>query len=47
MREVLRLAVPAIITGLLGTAVFLADRVMLARYDDAALASMQLQGPLL
>lgn len=43
----LRLAIPAIATGLLGTAVFLADRVMLARYDQEALASMQLQGPLL
>jgi putative MATE family efflux protein len=46
-REVLRLAVPAIMTGLLGTAVFLADRMMLARYHGDALASMQLQGPLL
>jgi putative MATE family efflux protein len=44
---VLRLAWPAILTGLLGTAVFLGDRVMLARYDQQALASMQLQGPLL
>ncbi len=46
-RAVIRLAVPAIATGLLGTAVFLADRLMLARHDQAALASMQLQGPLL
>ena len=45
--ELLRLALPAILTGLLGTAVFLADRLMLARYDEAALASMQVQGPLL
>ncbi len=45
--ELLRLAIPAIATGLLGTAVFLADRLMLARYDQDALASMQLQGPLL
>lgn len=45
--EVLRLAWPAILTGLLGTAVFLCDRLMLARYDQQALASMQLQGPLL
>ncbi len=43
----MRLAVPAILTGLLGTLVFLADRVMLARFDQDALASMQLQGPLL
>lgn len=46
-REVVRLALPAIATGLLGTAVFLADRMMLARYHADALASMQLQGPLL
>jgi putative MATE family efflux protein len=45
--EVLRLALPAIATGLLSTAVFLADRLMLARYHQDALASMQLQGPLL
>jgi putative MATE family efflux protein len=45
--QLLRLALPAILTGLLGTAVFLADRLMLARYDEAALASMQVQGPLL
>ncbi|HET6581892.1 MAG TPA: MATE family efflux transporter, partial [Nannocystaceae bacterium] len=32
---------------MLGTAVFLADRLMLARYHQDALASMQLQGPLL
>lgn len=45
--EVLRLALPAIATGLLSTAVFLADRLMLARHHQDALASMQLQGPLL
>jgi putative MATE family efflux protein len=45
--EVMRLALPAIATGLLGTLVFLADRVMLARFHQDALASMQLQGPLL
>jgi putative MATE family efflux protein len=45
--EVLRLALPAIATGLLSTTVFLADRLMLARYHVDALASMQLQGPLL
>lgn len=46
-REVVRLALPAIMTGLLGTAVFLADRMMLARHHSDALASMQLQGPLM
>lgn len=46
-RRVARLAGPAILTSLLETAVFLADRVMLARYGQEALASMQLQGPLM
>lgn len=46
-REVLRLAAPAIGTSLLNTLVFVADRLMLARFDRAALASMQLQGPLM
>ncbi len=46
-RAVVRLALPAIATGLLSTLVFLADRVMLARHRQDELASMQLQGPLL
>lgn len=46
-RRVAGLAGPAILTSLLETAVFLADRVMLARYGQDALASMQLQGPLM
>ena len=47
MREVLRLTGPAVLTGLLQTAVFLADRLMLARFSQPALASMQVQGPLM
>ncbi len=47
MRDVLVLAIPAIATGLVGTLVFLADRMMLARWHRDGLASMQLQGPLL
>ena len=45
--QVLRLAGPAIATSLLGTLVFLADRVMLARHGQDSLASMQVQGPLM
>ncbi len=46
-REILWLAWPAVLTSLLETAVFLADRVMLGRYSEDALASMQVQGPVL
>lgn len=46
-RELLRLAWPAVLTSLLQTLVFLVDRVVLARYSQDALASMQVQGPLL
>jgi putative MATE family efflux protein len=46
-REVLRLTGPAVMTGLLQTVVFLADRVMLGRYGEDALASMQISGPVL
>ena len=45
VRELLSLTGPAISTSLLQTLVFLADRVMLGRYDQDALASMQVQGP--
>lgn len=46
-REVLRLTGPAVLTSLLQTVVFLADRVMLGRYGETALASMQISGPVL
>jgi putative MATE family efflux protein len=46
-REVLALAGPAVLTTFLQTLVFLTDRVLLGRYSEAALASMQVQGPLL
>ncbi len=47
MREVLRLTGPAVLTSLLQTVVFLADRVMLGRHGEASLASMQISGPVL
>jgi len=46
-REVLRLAGPAIVAGLVSTLVFFTDRLMLGRYDAEALGSMQVSGPLL
>lgn len=46
-REVLRLTGPAVLTSLLQTVVFLTDRVMLGRYSETALASMQISGPVL
>ncbi len=45
-REVLRLAGPAVLTSFLQTLVFLADRLLLGRYSEQALASMQVQGPI-
>ncbi len=45
-REVLRLAGPAVLTSFLQTLVFLADRLLLGRYSEPALASMQVQGPI-
>ena len=44
---VVRLAWPAVLASLVQTLVFLADRIMLGRYDQAALGSMQVQGPVL
>ena len=44
-KQLLALAIPAASTSLLETLVFLADRVMLGRYSRDALASMQVQGP--
>jgi putative MATE family efflux protein len=46
-REVLRLTWPAVMTSFLQTAVFLTDRLLLGRYSEDALASMQVQGPLI
>lgn len=46
-RTLLRLAGPAMATSLLQTAVFLADGVMLGRHSPSALASMQVQGPIM
>ena len=46
-REVVDLAWPAIVAGLVSTAVFFTDRLMLGRYDAVALGSMQVSGPVL
>ena len=46
-REVARLAWPVILQGLLSTAVFFTDRLLLGSYSDAALGSMQISGPVL
>lgn len=45
--EIARLAGPAIVQGLLHTAVLFTDRLLLGRYSPDALASMQISGPLL
>ncbi|WP_205633185.1 MATE family efflux transporter, partial [Enhygromyxa salina] len=42
--EVLRLTGPAVLTSLLQTLAFLADRVMLARHGAISLGSMQISG---
>jgi MATE family multidrug resistance protein len=47
LHEVVWLAWPAIVQGLLHTVVFMTDRVMLGRYSADALASMQVSGSLL
>jgi putative MATE family efflux protein len=46
-RAVAVLAGPAIVAGLVSTLVFFTDRLLLGRYDDLALGSMQVSGPLL
>lgn len=43
-REVMRLTGPAVLTSVLQTVVFLADRIMLGRHSEVALASMQISG---
>ncbi len=45
-REVLRLAVPAIVHSLLQTFVFVVDRVMLGQHDVRSIAAMQIAGTL-
>ena len=41
------LVVPVILQGMVVTVVFFTDRLLLGRYDESALASMQISGPLL
>jgi putative MATE family efflux protein len=45
--EVWSLVVPVIVQGLVVTVVFFTDRLLVGRYSDEALASMQISGPLL
>jgi putative MATE family efflux protein len=45
--QVLWLAGPAVLTSMMQTVVFLADRIMLAQHSEESLASMQIQGPVL
>ena len=47
LKEVWDLVTPVIIQGMVVTMVFFTDRLLLGRYDDTALASMQISGPLL
>jgi putative MATE family efflux protein len=45
-RAILALVLPALIQGLLTTIVFITDRLILARYSELALGSMQISGPI-
>jgi hypothetical protein len=45
-REVRRIAVPAILSSLLQTMVYVVDRAMLGHYAESSLAAMQVAGPL-
>ena len=47
MRSVVRLAWPAVVQGLLTTVVFFTDRLILGGYNDTALGSMSISGPLM
>jgi MATE family multidrug resistance protein len=47
IREVWDLVVPVIVQGMVVTLVFFTDRLLIGRYDDVALASMQISGPLM
>ena len=44
--EILRLAWPILISGLLGTVIMFTDRLILGRYSSNTLASMQVIGPI-
>ena len=45
-QAILRLTIPALIQGLLTTIVFITDRLILAKYSEVALGSMQISGPI-
>jgi putative MATE family efflux protein len=47
IREVWDLVVPVIVQGMMVTVVFFTDRLLIGRYNDVALASLQISGPLM
>ena len=47
IREVWKLVVPVILQGMVVTVVFFTDRLLIGRYNETALASMQISSPLL
>ena len=46
-QEIVALAWPAVLQGVLSTVILFTDRLILGQYSDSALASMQVCGPVL